>query len=37
MLMESLDPVRVYDGGADGDADTLADNTLFLTQGVFVP
>jgi hypothetical protein len=37
MLMESLDPVRVYDGGADEDADTLADNTLFLTQGIFVP
>ena len=37
MLMETLDPVRVYDGGADEDADTLADNTLFLTQGVFVP
>ena len=37
MLMEVLDPVRVYDGGADEDADTLVDNTLFLTQGVFVP
>jgi hypothetical protein len=37
MLMEALDPVRVYDGGADEDADTLIDNTLFLTQGVFVP
>jgi hypothetical protein len=28
---------RVYDGGADGDADTTADNTLFATEGVFVP
>jgi hypothetical protein len=37
MLIESLDPVRVYDGGADEDADTLADNTLFLTQGIFIP
>ena len=37
MLMESLDPIRVYDGGADEDADTLADNTLFLTQGIFIP
>jgi hypothetical protein len=32
-----LDQVRVYDGGADGDADTPGDNTLFLTQGVFIP
>jgi hypothetical protein len=31
-----LDRVRVYDGGADGSADT-DDNTLFATQGVFVP
>jgi hypothetical protein len=30
-------PVRVYDGGADGLASTVADNTLFLDQGVFVP
>ena len=30
-------PVRVYDGGADGDADTTADNTLFMDQGVFIP
>ena len=37
MLMEGLDPVRVYDGGADEDAGTLADNTLFLTQGIFIP
>jgi hypothetical protein len=32
-----LDKVRVFDGGPDGDADTAAGNTLFLTQGVFVP
>jgi TolB protein len=31
-----LGPVQVYDGGADGDADT-APNTLFMTQGVFIP
>jgi hypothetical protein len=29
--------VQVYDGGADGDADTRADNRLFEVQGVFVP
>jgi hypothetical protein len=29
--------VEVYDGGADSDADTAADNTLFATQGLFVP
>ena len=29
--------VRIYDGGADGIASTAADNTLFLSQGVFVP
>jgi hypothetical protein len=33
----ALGPQRVYDGGADADADTPGDNTLFLTQGVFVP
>ena len=32
-----LDQVRVFDGGADGDADTTGDNTLFATAGVFVP
>jgi hypothetical protein len=32
-----FDNVRVYDGGADGIASTLADNTLFATQGVFIP
>jgi Tol biopolymer transport system component len=32
-----LGPLEVDDGGADGDADTLGDNTRFMTQGVFVP
>jgi hypothetical protein len=32
-----LDQVQVHDGGSDGDADTTADNTLFMTQGVFTP
>ena len=32
-----LSQVKVYDGGADGDADTTADNTLFAVQGVLVP
>jgi len=32
-----LDRVRVYDGGADGVGDTAGDNTLFATQGVFIP
>jgi hypothetical protein len=29
--------VKAYDGGPDGDADTTADNTLFMDQGLFVP
>ena len=33
----ALDRIEVYDGGPDSDADTLGDNTLFATQGVFVP
>ena len=33
----NLGAVEVYDGGADDDGDTPADNTLFLKQGVFVP
>ena len=32
-----LDQVRILDGGADLDADTLADNRLFAVSGVFVP
>jgi hypothetical protein len=29
--------VRVYDGGADGVASTVGDNTLFMDEGVFIP
>jgi hypothetical protein len=29
--------IQVFDGGADGDGSTVADNTLFGVQGVFVP
>jgi hypothetical protein len=32
-----FDDVRIYDGGADGDGDTTADNTVFLRPGVFIP
>jgi hypothetical protein len=32
-----LGQVQVYDGGADGDADTTGDNTLFAEQGTFTP
>jgi hypothetical protein len=32
-----LDQVRVFDGGSDGLASTGTGNTLFATQGVFVP
>ena len=32
-----LGQVQVFGGGADGDAETTADNTLFMVQGVFVP
>jgi acyl-homoserine-lactone acylase len=32
-----LGQVQVYDGGADGDADTTGDNTLFAVQGTFTP
>ena len=33
----ALDKVEVYDGGPDGLASTSTGNTLFETQGVFVP
>ena len=33
----SLGAAQLDDGGADGDADTPADNTLFMTQGLFIP
>ena len=29
--------MRVHDGGADGDGDTTADNTVFARPGVFIP
>jgi hypothetical protein len=29
--------VEVFDGGADGDAETTNDNTLFAVPGAFVP
>src|SRR3954466_200879 len=32
-----IDAVRVYDGGADGDGATTADNTVFVRPGVFIP
>jgi hypothetical protein len=32
-----LQDVRIYDGGPDGDADTTADNTVFMRPGVFIP
>ena len=33
----ALGQTKVYDGGADSNASTTADNTLFATQGVFIP
>ena len=32
-----LGQLQVFDGGADGDADTTGDNTLFAVQGLFAP
>jgi Tol biopolymer transport system component len=32
-----LQQLQVFDGGSDGLASTTGDNTLFATQGVFVP
>jgi hypothetical protein len=32
-----LGPVQVWDGGSDGDPSTIAGNTLFADQGLFVP
>jgi hypothetical protein len=32
-----LGQVQVFDGGADGDADTAGDNTLFAVQGLYAP
>jgi hypothetical protein len=33
----ALGRVELYDGGADGDANTPAGDTLFATQGIFIP
>ena len=33
----ALDAVRIFDGGADGDGDTAADNTVFARPGIFIP
>jgi hypothetical protein len=33
----ALEVVQIYDGGADGDGDTTADNTVFARPGIFVP
>ena len=33
----ALGAAQLYDGGADSDGDTPADNTLFMTQGIFIP
>jgi hypothetical protein len=32
-----LGQVKVYDGGSDADADSTADNTLFMDEGIFIP
>ena len=36
-LVEEIGDLHVYDGGPDGDANTTADNTVFLGAGVFIP
>ena len=36
-LNEEIYDLHVYDGGADGDANTTGDNTVFLRQGIFIP
>ena len=33
----ALNAVKIYDGGADSDGDTAADNTVLLRPGVFIP
>jgi dipeptidyl aminopeptidase/acylaminoacyl peptidase len=33
----ALGQLKLHDGGADGDADTPADNELFEVEGIFVP
>jgi hypothetical protein len=36
-LVEEVDDLHVDDGGVDGDANTTADNTIFLRPGIFIP
>jgi hypothetical protein len=36
-MVEQIDDVHVSDGGADGDANTTGDNTVFLRSGIFIP
>jgi hypothetical protein len=36
-IFKTIGDVQVYDGGADADADTASDNTLFAGSGLFVP
>lgn len=36
-LNEEIGDLQVYDGGADGVANTTGDNTAFLRPGVFIP
>ena len=36
-LLWEMGQVQVKDGGADGDADTAADNQAVLTQGLMIP
>jgi len=31
------DVVHVFDGGPDGEAETIGDNSLFQRQGIFIP
>jgi hypothetical protein len=33
----ALNAVQIYDGGADGDGDSAADNTVFARPGIFIP
>jgi hypothetical protein len=35
--ISELNAVRIFDGGADGDGDTTADNTVFARPGIFIP
>jgi hypothetical protein len=36
-LVGSDSDIRLFDGGADGVAQTTGDNTVFLASGVFFP